>query len=209
MANGNNHKDGACYQEGERGVTHHGHGGQRAVARRDFLRFGLGAAVAGALLTPEEAHAVMRAPARQIYLHNTHTGEQIKAEYWVKGNYVRSTLKALDRVLRDHHNGSVHPMDPRLLDQIFLLTRTVRQHGPVQVISGYRSPETNAMLREEDGTGVAQHSFHMQGKAVDIYVPGMPLKYLRRAALNLKAGGVGYYPHSNFIHIDTGPIRHW
>ena len=180
-----------------------------SVGRRDFLRFGLGAAVAGALMSPEDALAAVRAPSRALHLQNLHTGEKAQVEYWVKGQYVRSSLRMLDRVMRDHHNGDIHSMDPRLLDQIYLLTKTLGKRGPVQIISGYRSPETNAALREEDGSGVAQNSYHMQGRAVDIRVPGMPLKQLRFAALRLKAGGVGYYPRSNFIHIDTGPIRRW
>lgn len=180
-----------------------------ALGRRDFLRLGFGAAVAGALMTPEDALAAVRAPSRMVHLHNLHTGEQARAEYWVKGQYVGSSLRLINRVLRDHRSGDVHPMDPRLLDQIYLLTRAVAKRGPVEIISAYRSPETNAMLREEDGAGVAQNSYHMQGRAVDIRVPGMPLRHLRAAALRLKAGGVGFYPRSNFVHIDTGPVRRW
>ncbi|HRJ61917.1 MAG TPA: DUF882 domain-containing protein [Azospirillaceae bacterium] len=165
--------------------------------------------MAGALMTPEDALAAVRAPSRMVHLHNLHTGEQARAEYWVKGQYVRSSLRLINRVLRDHRSGDVHPMDPRLLDQIYLLTRAVAKRGPVEIISAYRSPESNAMLREEDGSGVAQNSYHMQGRAVDIRVPGMPLRQLRAAALRLKAGGVGFYPRSNFVHIDTGPVRHW
>lgn len=183
--------------------------GGASLARRDFFRFGLGAAVAGALMTPQEALAAIRVPSRALHLQNLHTGEKAQVEYWVKGQYVRASLKMIDRVMRDHHDGSIHSMDPRLLDQIYLLTRTVGKRGPVQIISGYRSPDTNAALREEDGSGVAQNSYHMQGRAVDIRVPGMPLRYLRMAALKLKAGGVGYYPRSNFVHIDTGPVRRW
>lgn len=183
--------------------------GVSALDRRNFLRLGFAAAATGALMTPEDALAAIRAPARVVHLRNLHTGEQARAEYWVKGQYVRSSLKMIDRVLRDHRSGDVHAMDPRLVDQIYLLTRAVAKRGPVEIISGYRSPETNAMLREEDGSGVAQNSYHMQGRAVDIRVPGMPLRHLRAAALQLKAGGVGFYPRSNFVHIDTGPVRRW
>lgn len=179
-----------------------------ALGRRDLFRLGLGIAVTGALMSPDEAMAVMRAPSRVLNLYNTHTGEKTSAEYWVKGSYVRSSLKMIDRVMRDHRSGDTHRIDPGLLDQVYMLSRMVRRGGAVHIISGYRSPETNAAMREESD-GVARHSYHMEGRAVDIRFPGLSVGSLRRAALTMRAGGVGYYPRSGFVHIDTGPVRRW
>lgn len=151
----------------------------------------------------------MRAPPRLLSMMNLHTGERIQAEYWAKGRYLRDGMREINRLLRDHRTGAVHPMDPKLLDLIHALTRRIGSRAPVHVISAYRSPESNALLREADGSGVAQNSFHMQGKAIDIRIPGLPLRQLRKAALGMRAGGVGYYPDSNFVHVDTGPLRHW
>lgn len=180
------------------------------LSRRDLLRAGLGLAAATAALTPEESEAAaLRAPPRLLTMMNLHTGERIQAEYWAKGRYLRDGMREINRLLRDHRTGAVHPMDPKLLDLIHALTRRIGSRGPVHVISAYRSPETNAMLREADGSGVAQNSYHIQGKAIDIRIPGLPLRQLRKAALGMRAGGVGYYPDSNFVHVDTGPLRHW
>lgn len=181
---------------------------KNALGRRDILRIGLGLTAAAAVLVPGESEAVMRAPGRVLAVHNLHTGETLRAEYWAKGRYVKDALRAFNRVLRDHRTGDVYPMDPKLLDLVAQLNRMLGGRGPVEIISGYRSPETNAMLRES-GDGVAQNSFHMQGRAIDIRVPGRPLRQLHRAALSLRAGGVGYYPSSNFVHVDTGPVRRW
>lgn len=179
-----------------------------ALGRRDFLRLGVGAAVAAAVLSPVDALAMIKAPARQLAMQNLHTGESLKVEYWVKGRYSRDGLRAISRLLRDHRTGRVHPIDPRVLDILFQINRMMGSRGPVHIISGYRSPETNAMLRDASD-GVAQNSFHMQGRAIDLRLPGRPLKQLRRAALSLRAGGVGYYPESEFVHVDTGPVRQW
>ncbi|AWK86653.1 DUF882 domain-containing protein [Azospirillum thermophilum] len=179
------------------------------LGRRDLLRAGLGMAAAASVLVPGESEAGLRAPPRHLSLMNLHTGERIQAEYWAKGRYLRDGMREINRLLRDHRTGSVHPMDPRLLDLVYALTRKIGSRNPVHVISAYRSPETNAMLREADGSGVAQNSFHMQGKAIDLRIPGLPLGHLRKAALSLRGGGVGYYPDSNFVHVDVGPLRHW
>ena len=115
----------------------------------------------------------------------------------------------VNRVLRDHRSGDFYPMDPDLLDTLYLLQQSVGVSGAFHIISGYRSPSTNEKLRASGGGGVAKRSLHMQGKAVDIRLPGCGLKDLRNAALELKAGGVGYYAKSNFIHVDTGRVRRW
>jgi uncharacterized protein YcbK (DUF882 family) len=111
-------------------------------------------------------------------------------------------------VLRDHRTDEVAEMDPRLLDLLFNLQGKLGASTPFHVISGYRSPRSNAMLVAKGG-GVAKKSLHMQGKAIDIRLPGRELADLRKAALGLKAGGVGYYPKSDFVHVDVGRVRHW
>ncbi len=179
------------------------------LGRRELLRFGLATAAAGMVMAPDVSEAALRAPPRQLVLLNLHTGERVRTEYWAKGRYQRDGLREINRLLRDHRTGAVHPIDPKLLDLLHALTRKVGGKNPVHVISAYRSPETNAWLREQDGSGVAQNSFHTQGKAIDLRVPGLPLRTLQRAALSLRGGGVGYYPESNFVHVDVGPKRHW
>ncbi|PWC34655.1 hypothetical protein TSO352_24705 [Azospirillum sp. TSO35-2] len=177
------------------------------------MRAGLGLAAAAAAtagLGAEEAEAAaLRAPPRLLSLVNLHTGERISAEYWSKGRYQRDAMRAINRVLRDHRTNAVHPIDPKLLDLVHALGRKIGRRGPVEIVSGYRSPESNAMLHEADGSGVAQNSFHMRGMAIDLRVPGMSTRNLQRAALSLRGGGVGYYPESNFVHVDVGPLRHW
>jgi len=178
--------------------------------RRGLLRLGLGmgAALAGGLLLPEEAAAVMRVPSRIVSMRNMHTGETLRAEYWVKGKYNPGAVRQIEHLMRDHRSGEIHSIDRRLIDVVFLLQRMLVSKGPVEVVSGYRSPETNAYLREVSD-GVAQNSFHMSGRAVDLRFQDRPLGLLRKAALSLRAGGVGYYPASGFVHVDTGPLRRW
>ena len=179
------------------------------MGRRGFLQLGLGAAAAATVLSPDESLAIMKAPPRLLSFINLHTGEKVHTAYWAQGRYLREGMREINRLMRDHRNGAVHPMDPRLLDVLFHLQRRVGTRGPIQIISAYRSPQTNAMLHESDPDGVATHSYHMDGKAVDIRIPGLPLRSLHRAALSLRAGGVGYYPASNFVHVDVGPLRRW
>ena len=117
-------------------------------------------------------------------------------------------MHAVSVLLRDHHNNKVHPIDPHLLDLAHVLHGNVRSSQPIQVVCGYRSPETNAWMHEVSA-GVAVHSMHIQGRAIDIRLPGTRLSSLRKAALALRRGGVGYYPEDDFIHVDTGAVRHW
>ncbi|WP_448192059.1 DUF882 domain-containing protein [Azospirillum sp. sgz301742] len=180
-----------------------------SVGRREFLRLGFAATAAATVLQPAESLALVKAPPRRLAFVNMHTGEQVKAAYWAQGRYLREGMREINRLMRDHHNGAVHAMDPRLLDVLFHLQNRVGTRGPIQIVSAYRSPQTNAMLQEADPDGVATHSYHMEGKAVDIRIPGLPLRTLHRAALSLRAGGVGYYPSSNFVHVDVGPLRRW
>jgi uncharacterized protein YcbK (DUF882 family) len=145
---------------------------------------------------------------KTITLENVHTGDRLKTVYWANGKYVRSALHEVNWVLRDHHSGDVYPMDPQLLDVLYDLKAKLRAPGPIQILSGYRSPSTNAMLASMTD-GVARNSLHMQGMAVDICVPGRPLRKVHNAAVGLEAGGVGYYPRSGFVHLDVGRIRYW
>ncbi|MEI6559036.1 MAG: DUF882 domain-containing protein [Rhodospirillaceae bacterium] len=182
-----------------------------AVGRRDFLRLGTAVAVAAAVLTPAEALAIPRPGHvhRQLAFLNEHTGEHLTADYWYKGRYQPEALRAINRLFRDHRTGAVHRIDPRLIDTLFALKRKVGAHGPFHIVSGYRSQHTNSMLIEADHSGVAQHSYHIRGMAADLFLPNYSLSRLRRAALSLRAGGVGYYPDNGFIHVDVGPLRHW
>jgi len=129
-------------------------------------------------------------------------------EYVQSGDYVPDGLTAIDHVLRDHYNHAVHPIDPDLLDILHAVVRETGARSPFRVISGYRSPETNEMLRQRGG-GVARNSMHLQGKAIDIRLDDVDSADLRDVGLALKRGGVGYYAKSDFVHLDTGRVRRW
>ena len=147
---------------------------------------------------------------RSLRFEHTRTGEGLALTYAVGDQYVAGALDLIRHFLRDFRNGATHAIDPRLLDQLYLLAAATATRAPFQVISGYRSPATNATLRRE-GHGVAAQSLHLQGQAIDIRLPDIALADLRDAALSLRAGGVGYYPsrESDFVHIDTGRVRRW
>jgi uncharacterized protein YcbK (DUF882 family) len=145
---------------------------------------------------------------RSVSFHNLHTGESLDAVYWDQGRYVPDALSAVNRVLRDFRTGDEHVMDPGLLDLLHTVHGKVEAKTPFQVISGYRSPKTNAMLHSHSD-GVARSSLHMQGLAIDVRVEGVSLDHLHKAALDLGRGGVGYYPSSDFVHMDVGRVRRW
>lgn len=180
------------------------------VNRRQLLKAGL--FVSLACLNPLPAWArygLSGVRERSLSLLNTHTGEHLKGVvYWDRGRYLPDALGHLNHVLRDHRTDEVHPIDPITLDLMAAISRKVGAVQPFEIISGYRSPQTNQRLRGET-PGVAKNSFHMQGKAVDLRLPGIPLKTVRKAALELRMGGVGYYPKSDFVHIDSGHVRSW
>ncbi|MFN8545232.1 MAG: DUF882 domain-containing protein [Candidatus Binatia bacterium] len=163
-------------------------------------------AAVGLLMAPRLASAARQS--RSVAFYNLHTSERLTVDYLVNGRYQSDALRAVNRILRDHYSGDVHPIDPGLLDVIWELRLRMESRAPYHVLSGYRSPQTNAMKARE-GRGVAPHSFHMQGRAVDLFLPDRDLRLLRRAALSLRAGGVGYYPRPGFVHVDTGPVRTW
>ena len=145
---------------------------------------------------------------RSLSFVHTHTGETLSCVYYQGGCYDPNTLTQVNSFLRDFRTGDVHPIDPGVLDTLFELRARAGRDEPFHVISGYRSPTTNAMLRERSA-GVAQHSLHMEGRAIDIRLPGFPTQRLRQLALDMQRGGVGFYPSSDFVHLDTGPVRAW
>ena len=145
---------------------------------------------------------------RRANIHNLHTGEMLDTVYWENGKYVPGALSEAMRVMRDWRNGQEHVMDPRLFDLLHAIQGRLEVNKPFQLISGFRSAQTNAMLHAESGQ-VASHSQHLLGKASDIRVEGVDLANLHKAAASLKAGGVGFYPVSNFVHVDVGPVRRW
>lgn len=162
--------------------------------------------VVGGLLAARNVCA--DAAPRTLGFLSTHTGERLRTTYWADGRYEPEALQEINRVLRDHRTGDVRDMDVNLLDLLHQLESHLRVGEPFHVISGYRSPATNAFLAAESN-GVAKHSLHLEGRAIDIRLPAVPLAQLRRAALSLQQGGVGYYPSLGFVHVDTGRIRTW
>ena len=145
---------------------------------------------------------------RVLSFAHTHTGERLRVPYYAGGHYLPEGHSRLDHLLRDHRSGEEHPMDPGLLDILHDLRLVTGTREPFQVISGYRSPKTNAKLRGA-GRGVAKRSLHMDGKAIDVRLADVKTSVLRDAALELKRGGVGYYRQSDFVHVDTGRVRRW
>jgi uncharacterized protein YcbK (DUF882 family) len=145
----------------------------------------------------------------ELRLFETHRDRTIDVVYRQGSEYIPSALTKLDYFLRDHLNGDTTDMDPHVFDLLHaLLVKVGRPDAVIDIVCGYRSPSTNAYLRSHSN-GVAKHSLHMKGEAIDIRVPGVSLAKLRKAALSLHLGGVGYYPHSQFLHVDVGRIRQW
>ncbi len=179
------------------------------ISRRQFLGF---TGLVGLSTIAPSAFANSSTPLaqgeRRLRLRNLHTNEYINAPYWIEGEYQLDALQSLNHCLRDHRSGEVIDMDPALIDTIYGLQSTLEHRGEIHIISGYRSPKTNAALRQQN-TGVAKKSLHMQGRAVDLRLPKQSLQQTRRAALAMRSGGVGYYPKSNFLHLDTGRVRQW
>ncbi|MEM7292491.1 MAG: DUF882 domain-containing protein [Pseudomonadota bacterium] len=183
-----------------------GHG-QFSISRRRFLG---GMAAMGALaLQPAAANYIQPLPeCRILALNNLHTGESLKTVYWENGEYQTDALEALNHILRDHRSNETTDLDVNLLDMLSELQNSTENQNPWDIISAFRSESTNEKLRKSSN-GVARKSYHCLGRAVDVRLPGTSLKDLHKAALALKSGGVGYYPKSGFIHIDTGPVRSW
>ncbi len=172
------------------------------VTRRTFIRHI--AAIGATVPIVVVGRSARSAPADARELSR----ERIAIVYATGPDYLRVALASLNRFLRDHYTGELTTIDSALFDQLFELRRVLGVHAPFEVISGYRSPATNAMLQQR-ASGVAQDSLHMQGRAIDVRLPGVALVDVRDAARSLRAGGVGFYPRSNFVHLDTGRIRSW
>jgi uncharacterized protein YcbK (DUF882 family) len=155
-------------------------------------------------------NATAEGDTRTISFHHMHTGEDLTITYKVNGRYDEEALKQIDYELRDWRREETIHMDPHLIDLLWEVHRDVGATEPIWVVCGYRSPETNAMLRQRS-SGVAKFSQHMLGKATDFYIPGVPLERLQAVGLYLQRGGVGFYPTSGspFVHLDTGNVRHW
>lgn len=183
---------------------------QPVPSRRHFLKTGLSACALLALpMTASTVHAAIKRPfEKKLSFLNLHTGERTRATYWANGRYISEGMSAINHVLRDHRTGDRYTIDPDLFDILHLLQHKLGTKQEFHVISAYRSPATNAKLAEQSG-GVAKNSMHTSGQAIDIRLPGRRLSDLRKAALSLQAGGVGYYPSSNFVHVDTGRVRFW
>lgn len=179
------------------------------LGRRDLLRLGVATAATAATLFTAPVLATSSSPhERFLGFQNTHTGESSTAVYWADGHYISSGIDEISALLRDHRTDEIYPIDSDLLDLLYVLQSNTGSRQAYQVISGYRSPASNKALRS-NSSGVAKKSYHMQGKAIDIRLPGCDLERLHSAALGIKAGGVGYYPGSDFIHVDVGPKRNW
>jgi uncharacterized protein YcbK (DUF882 family) len=181
-----------------------------ASANTGFTRRSFLATMAVAGIGLVKLPRVLRAmeASRSLSFHHIHTGERLTAEYFAGGEYLPNALHEVNHVLRDWRQNEIHPIDPGLLDLLHQLHAATGSGQPFEVICGYRTPATNSMLHSHSEK-VALNSLHLQGKAIDIRLPDVPLARLRDTALKLRLGGVGYYPDSNFVHVDTGRIRAW
>jgi uncharacterized protein YcbK (DUF882 family) len=195
----------SCFSKRSTGASH-----RFQVNRRGFIKFGVLATVAA---TFEPARAIAAVTQRlnskmNLSFFNTHTDEHLDVCYCQDGVYRSAALNRIKNILRDHRTGDVKAIDTRVLDILYTLSRRLDTPGPFHIISGYRSPATNAALHRKSA-GVATRSFHTQGMAIDFRVPGCQTNTVHAAAVNLRAGGVGYYPESDFVHVDCGPVRCW
>ncbi len=183
---------------------------QPESGRRRFLRAGLSACALLSLpMAASAAHAAAAKPyEKKLSFLNLHTGERAQAVYWANGHYISDGMRTINHVLRDHRTGERYAIDTDLFDILHLIQHKLGTQQEFHVISAYRSPATNTQLASQSG-GVAKNSLHTHGKAIDIRIPGRKLTDIRTAAMSLQAGGVGYYPSSNFVHLDTGNFRYW
>ena len=180
-------------------------GESTAPGRRGFI---VSCAAAATALLAVRVSVAESGEERSVAFVHTHTGERLTARYYVGGVYVDAVLAQVNLLLRDFRDGTVHPIDPLLLDRLYRLQAVAGGSEPFQVISAYRSPATNATLRQRS-SGVAEHSLHMEGRAIDVRLPGLPTENLARLAVQQSAGGVGFYRLSDFVHLDTGRVRSW
>ncbi len=174
--------------------------------RRFLMKTGL--VTAGLILGPKLALASAKKD-RLLMMTNPHTGEKIRTIYWTpREGYIRESLASVSHFMRDFRQNQVRDIDPALLDIIYAISVNIGTHRKFEVMSGYRSPKTNRMLRRRS-RNVAKKSYHMKAKAMDFQVENISAQDLRRIALSLRKGGVGYYPGARYIHVDTGNVRTW
>jgi len=190
-----------------------GHTSAPVLNRRKFLGLGALAAVSTvattSIINPASA-AIFKGDggARKVSFRNSHTGETFSGVYRVGDKYLPDAFDRINIVMRDFRSDELFPIDPRAIDIIYAVHQQTQMSEPYEILSGYRCPKTNATLRGASG-GVAKNSLHMTGQAIDLRLPGFNTKRIRDLAVSLRAGGVGYYPKSNFVHMDTGDVRTW
>ncbi|WP_345970373.1 MULTISPECIES: DUF882 domain-containing protein [Sulfurimonas] len=180
---------------------------EQAMDRRAFLKLG-GAAALAAALPNTLFGSTADAYEKTLSFYNIHTGESLKTTFWAEGSFIPESLVDINKILRDYRTGTEIAMDTELLDLLYAIRTKLDSKEAFHIISGYRSPKTNAMLHNNT-SGVAKKSLHMLGQAIDINLPGTELSMLRKAAVSEKVGGVGYYPDSHFVHVDSGRVRYW
>ncbi|RJX17330.1 MAG: DUF882 domain-containing protein [Desulfobulbus sp.] len=178
------------------------------MSRRRFVTGAISTATGLLLCSALPAWATGKSGNRSLTFYNTHTEEQLRVTYARNNAYDQAALRKVNLFLRDHRTDDVHPIDPKLLDILYAVQRAYGDNGIFEVISGYRSPQSNARLRR-GSWGVARKSLHMVGRAIDVRRTGMKTRTLREIALELQRGGVGYYAKSDFVHLDTGRFRTW
>lgn len=175
--------------------------------RRKFIKHSVAVSIAAAAGLPTFSQAALQ-PKRKLAFYHIHTQQHLEVTYAYGNIYDADGLQQINQFLRDFRTGEVHSIDLRLLDMLWSISRDIGRDQVFEVISGYRSPATNSLLRK-NSSGVAKKSLHMQGKAIDIRMPGVPTKYVQQCAIAMECGGVGYYPKSDFVHLDTGHFRTW
>jgi len=186
----------------------------RALPRRQFIRNSITAAAAlgaGSIASTALASAITapaKQPDRKLRLVNAHTWEKLDIVFWTDGMHIDESMSDISYLMRDHRANESIAIDFKLIDDLYSLYQLLDTKERIHILSGYRTQATNAKLRSRSN-GVAKYSLHMEGKAVDFNVPGKTAKQIREAALSMKTGGVGYYPSSGFVHIDTGNVRAW
>lgn len=180
---------------------------ENKLNRRDAIKMLSGASVSGLLLP---ANQVFAASEKQLSFYHTHTQRKLDITYAREGHYINAALTDINKFLSDFRTHDIAAIDTVLLDLIHDIRELLGSHGRYEVISAYRSPKTNEMLRTRSSdSGVAKNSQHVLGKAIDVRLDDVKLSELRDAAITMRRGGVGYYKDSNFVHIDTGSVRRW
>ncbi len=175
---------------------------------RRLFNKGLGLGLGTLALGASPLAAALKLPERRLRMANAHTWEKLDLVYWADGEYIPESMAEINHLMRDHRANRVKAIDVKLIDHLYILVSSLETEERVHVLSGYRTPETNAALRKRSN-GVAKYSLHMEARAMDINIPGVPAKAIQQNAIAMKAGGVGYYANAGFVHIDTGNVRNW